>query len=148
MFGLPGRMMTVGNRAERPDNRPDNFGNRAERADTRPDNFGNRPERSANRPDNFGNRADYPQRSGKPQGDRPRVPLYMAEVDERTASIKKNTLTVIEDRQPGDTPQIQFSNFSVLENRETGEVELYMTRFGEREDWCMADTYRYTIRLC
>ncbi len=61
-----------GNRAERPDNRPDNFGNRAERPDTRPDNFGNRPERSVSRPDNFGNRADYPQRSGKPQGDRPR----------------------------------------------------------------------------
>ena len=62
-------------------------------------------------------------------------------------AIKKETLTVVEDRHPTDTPDIQFSNFSLLEDRETGDVELYMTRFGEREDWRMADSYRYTIRL-
>jgi len=80
-------------------------------------------------------------------GDRPRYPLYLAEVDESVPAIKKETLTVVEDRHPTDTPDIQFSNFSLLEDRETGDVELYMTRFGEREDWRMADSYRYTIRL-
>jgi len=82
------------------------------------------------------------------QGNSPRYPLYIAEVAESIPALKKDTLTVMDDRDPeSDTQQVQFSNFSVFENRQTGEIELYLTRYGEREDWRMADAYKYTITL-
>ena len=92
----------------------------------------------------FGNITPLP-----PDGNRPRYPLYVAEVEEAIPALKKETLTVIDDRDPEkDSDQVQFSNFSVFENRETGEIELYMTRFGERAvDWRAADAYKYTIAL-
>jgi hypothetical protein len=72
----------------------------------------------------------------------------MAEVDEAIPAIRKASLIVIDDWDPEhDTESVQFSNFSVFEDRENGKIELYLTRYGEREDWRMADAYRYTIEL-
>ncbi|PKO20350.1 MAG: hypothetical protein CVU38_20590 [Chloroflexi bacterium HGW-Chloroflexi-1] len=69
-------------------------------------------------------------------------------MDESIPALKKDTLTVIDDRNPNsDTETVQLSNFSMFENRETGEIELYLTRYGERPDWRMADAYKYTITL-
>ncbi len=82
------------------------------------------------------------------RGNSPRYPLCIAEVEESIPALKKDTLTVIDDRDPrSDSSAVQFSNFSVFENRESGAAELYLTRFGEREDWRMADAYKYVITL-
>lgn len=83
------------------------------------------------------------------KGMRPRYPLYVAEVDEAKAALKKSTLTVIDDRDADDTEQVQLSNFSLLENRETKALELYLTRYGERsiESPFGADAYKYTLTL-
>ncbi|MBI3919970.1 MAG: exo-alpha-sialidase [Armatimonadetes bacterium] len=92
----------------------------------------------------FGNITPTP-----PDGGLPRYPLYMAELDETIPAIRKHTLTVIDDYDRGhDSAKIQLSNFGVLEDRETGVIELYMTRYGEREShWLHADAYKYTITL-
>jgi len=92
----------------------------------------------------FGNITPTP-----PDGNSPRYPLYIAEVEETTPALKKDTLTVIDDYDPEhDSPKIEFSNFKLLENRETGEIELYMTRLGERAShWLHAAAYRYTLTL-
>jgi len=93
----------------------------------------------------FGNITPTP-----PRGNLPRYPLYMAEVDETTPALKKDTLTLIDDYDPEhDSPEVQLSNFCLLENRENGEIELYMTRLGERKKghWLEASAYRYTITL-
>lgn len=82
------------------------------------------------------------------KGNSPRHPLYIAEVDEAIPALRKDTLTVIDDRDPKkDTQDVQFSNFSVFESRETGKIEMYLTRYSERPDWRMADAYRYVITL-
>jgi len=83
------------------------------------------------------------------KGNLPRYPLLIAQVDETIPALKKDTLTVIDDRDPeSDSEQVQFSNFHVLEDRETGRLELYMTRFGERQShWLHADAYKYTITI-
>ncbi len=90
-----------------------------------------------------------------PQGNSPRHPLYIAEIDEDLCALKRDTLTVIDDRDPErDTARLQLTNFSLFENRETGHFELYLTRLGERgvddrttpEFWT-ADSYRYVIEL-
>ena len=84
------------------------------------------------------------------KGNRPRYPLVIAEVDETgaTPALKKDTVTAIDDRQPGQTHAIQFSNFSLLENRESHVLELYLTLYGEfASNTYDADCYRYLVTL-
>lgn len=86
-----------------------------------------------------------------PSGNMPRHPLQIIEIDEDGPSFKKHTLTVIDDRDPKkDSKHIQLSNFSLFENRETHDMEIYLTRIGEKGDgrdtWT-ADTYKYTLKF-
>lgn len=85
-----------------------------------------------------------------PSGNSPRYPLVIAEVDETIPALKRKTVTVIDDRQPGQGAGIQFSNFSLLEDRETHQLELHLTTYGQEsdpKDWATADNYKYTLRL-
>ncbi len=84
-----------------------------------------------------------------PSGNSPRYPLVIAEVDEANAALKKSTVTAIDDRQPGQG-DIQFSNFSLLENRETHLLELHLTTYGQEPDpadWATADNFKYLLTL-
>jgi hypothetical protein len=81
-----------------------------------------------------------------PKGNRPRYPLYIAEMDEEIPALKKSTLTIIDDRSPQDAETVQFSNFSLLENRETLNLEIYLSRFGERSGHTFsANSYKYVL---
>lgn len=85
-----------------------------------------------------------------PVVDSPRYPLVIGEIDETKAALKKATITAIDDRRPGQGAAIQFSNFSLLENRETHCLELHLTTYGQEDDpknWASADNYKYTVRL-
>lgn len=91
-----------------------------------------------------GNVTDKP-----PVGNSPRYPLVIAEVDESTGLLIKSTATPIDDRREGQG-DVQFSNFSLIEDRETGRLELYLTTYGEDPDparWTAADCYKYTLTL-
>ncbi len=62
--------------------------------------------------------------------------------------LVKKTLTVIDTRSGSDGPNLQLSNFSLLQDRETGLIELYLSRLGQREaNLWHADCYRYIIDL-
>ena len=81
-----------------------------------------------------------------PSGNGPRYPLYIAEIDEDKVAVRKGSLVVVDTRREGDPEAVQLSNFSVLENRETLDVEIYMTRLGENaEHFWQAGVYRYTF---
>ena len=84
-----------------------------------------------------------------PDGNSPRYPLQIVEIDEERPSFRKDTVTVIDDRVPErDSEHLQLSNFSLLEDRETQKMELYLTRLGERgggPDVWTADAYKYTL---
>jgi hypothetical protein len=83
-----------------------------------------------------------------PSGNSPRYPLVIAEVDETIPALKRHTVTVIDDRRPGQPAAIQFSNFSLLENRETHELELHLTTYGQDpSNVYAADNYKYTLLL-
>lgn len=93
-----------------------------------------------------GNIPDVP-----PDGNSPRYPLQIVEIDEELPAFKKETVTVIDDRDPErDSEHLQLSNFALLENRETQDMELYLTRLGENgggpEIWT-ANAYKYTLGL-
>ena len=83
-----------------------------------------------------------------PDGNRPRYPLQMAEVDEDKKAIKKETVNIVEDRQPEDSRLVEFSNFRVYEDRKTHEFVLIMARQEEREERdCTSPAYQYRIEI-
>lgn len=83
-----------------------------------------------------------------PRANSPRYPLFIAEVDESIPALRRSTVTAIDDRQPGDSERLQLSNFSLLENRETHTLEVYLTRIGaDPNDFWGADAYKYTLTV-
>lgn len=85
-----------------------------------------------------------------PAGNSPRYPLVIAEVDEEKAALRRATVTVIDDRRSDQGPGVQFSNFSLYEDRETHALILHLTTYGQESnpaDWATADNYRYTLTL-
>lgn len=86
-----------------------------------------------------------------PKGNSPRYPLQIVEIDEKGPSFLKESLTVIDDRDPShDSEFLQLSNFSLLEDRETKNLEIYLTRLGENgggADIWTANSYKYTLVL-
>lgn len=94
----------------------------------------------------MGNITDTP-----PNGNSPRYPLQIVEVDETIPAFKRDTLALVDDRDPArDSEHVQLSNFSVVEDRETGDLEVYLVKLGEKgggDDVWSADAYRYTLRF-
>jgi hypothetical protein len=86
-----------------------------------------------------------------PDGNGPRYPLQIVEIDEEIPAFKRDTLTVIDDRDPErDSEHLQLSNFGVIDDRETGQVEVYLIRLGERgggADVWTADAWRYLLQF-
>ncbi len=84
-----------------------------------------------------------------PEGNEPRYPLQVAQIDEGKCALIKDTVTVIDDRNSEeDSEHLSLSNFGLLEDRETHVVELTMTRLGAKgpmPDLWEADTYKYLI---
>ena len=74
----------------------------------------------------------------------------IGEVDIRSGRLRRDTVRVIDDRQPGDSPLLALSNFSAREDRATSEIVVNLTRLFERSppepnrDWT-ADAQLYRI---
>jgi hypothetical protein len=85
----------------------------------------------------------------RPRGNWPRTPLVVCEVREDPVAIRRDTITVIDQQRPGEPPEVQHSNFRFYQDRETGDLVLFLTRYGERsaEQWMLADYYRYRIAI-
>jgi hypothetical protein len=83
-----------------------------------------------------------------PEGNSPRHPLCIVEVDEEKPALRKETVFTIDNRGPNDTPRVQLSNFHVYEDRETGDFVLLMARIFERsETLLLSPAYEYRINL-
>jgi len=85
----------------------------------------------------------------KVDGNYPRWPLQIVEVDERYGTAKKNSLTVIDTRRDGEPDTVQLSNFDLMEDRATGDLEVRLTKIGQygaKEPW-RADTWKYTVTV-
>ncbi len=90
----------------------------------------------------------------RPNGNWPRTPLVIVEVEERLGAtppvvLKRDTITVIDQRRPTEPEQVQHSNFRFYQDRENGDLVLFLTRYGERsaEQWMLADYYRYRVEI-
>ncbi len=80
-----------------------------------------------------------------PSGNSPRYPLYITRIDEKKMRVIDSSLVEIDTRHHDDPSGLQLSNFQVLEDRETRDIEIYLTRFVPPKlsaDWT-SDVYRY-----
>jgi hypothetical protein len=77
----------------------------------------------------------------------PRSPLVIVEVQEEPFAFKRETIFVVDRRGPADSPKVQLSNFRFYQDRETGDVVIFLTRYGEHseKEWMNADYYRYRV---
>ena len=87
----------------------------------------------------------------RPNGNMPRSPLTICEVQEEPFALKRGTLTVIDRRAPHEDARVQHSNFKFYQDRASGDVVLLLTRYGERGsdglDWMKADLYQYRVAI-
>jgi hypothetical protein len=67
----------------------------------------------------------------RPNGNWPRNPLVISEVDEKMPALKRDSITIIDNKKPDDGFKTQLSNFKYYQDRETGDIILFLTRFGE-----------------
>jgi hypothetical protein len=82
------------------------------------------------------------------RGNSPRYPLVIGEVDEDSLLLRQETVLTIDDRQPEDHADVQLSNFSVYEDRVTGEIVMHCTRFlAQGQAVWNGDTYEYRLTL-
>jgi len=63
-----------------------------------------------------------------PRGNRPRYPLYLAEVDEQTGCVIRSSLLKIDDRQPGEDDNLMIYSIYAREDRETHEIAVHASR--------------------
>ncbi|NIA13139.1 MAG: hypothetical protein GWP08_03590, partial [Nitrospiraceae bacterium] len=68
---------------------------------------------------------------------------------EEPFALKRDTITAIDERDEDDSPTTQISNFRFYQDRPTGDIVVFATRFGERDSkkWKWADHYRYRVTL-
>lgn len=85
---------------------------------------------------------------GQANGNWPRSPLAIFEVQETPFALKRDSMCIIDLRQKEDGPQVQFSNFRFFQERSSGDVLVYLSRFGENEKkWKISDYFEYRIVL-
>jgi len=64
----------------------------------------------------------------RPRGGWPRYPLAIAELDEARLGLRRNTVTIIDDRGPEDASDMQLSNFACQEEAATGRLLVTLNR--------------------
>ena len=87
-------------------------------------------------------------RGVRPDGNSPRSPLVVAEIDEERLGIIRESITIVDEVSGSDGPDTQLSNFKYYQDRSTGNVIVFLTRFGESGSRLAgANCYRYRIEL-
>lgn len=69
-----------------------------------------------------------------PKGNRPRYPIVMGEVDQDSGLLIRESVTILDDRQEGESERMTLSNFHAREDRETGQVLVFLPRFFVKGD--------------
>lgn len=85
------------------------------------------------------------------EGNMPRSPLILCEVQEEPFALKKDTFFVIDECAAHEEPTVQHSNFKFYLDRQSDDLVVYLTRYSERgsqgRDWMKADQYQYRVAL-
>jgi hypothetical protein len=88
-------------------------------------------------------------RGERAKGNWPRSPLCLVEVQESPLALKRDSIFAVDERSFNDSPRVQMSNFRFYQDRVTGDVVIFLSRYGEQseKEWMLADYYRYRVEL-
>ena len=91
------------------------------------------------------NRADWPGRAD------PRYPLQIARIDEESLAVVRSSVTLLADREDGESKYVRFSNFYAYNERETNEIVLLMMKSYHEDQPDLGNSphpaWRYRIRI-
>jgi BNR repeat-like domain len=76
------------------------------------------------------------------QGNRPRWPLVIGEVDAKSLGLIESSVLTIDTRRPDDPKQIDISHFRGIEDRQTGEIVVSVPRAKDGYKSTTWTTYR------
>lgn len=87
----------------------------------------------------------------KTDGNYPRWPLHICQVDETHGVLMRETLTVVDTKREGESDRLQLSNFSILQDRESGDIEIRLAKVGQFTEklgsaW-KCESVKYTVTL-
>lgn len=79
----------------------------------------------------------------------PRFPLYMIEINPETGLAIRSSRVLIDTRRSGESDKVQLSNFCILEDREAGTLEIYLSKLGQftGKPTYECETWKYTLYL-
>ena len=80
-----------------------------------------------------------------PQGNRPRFPFFVGEVDQDSGLLIRASLIKVDDRQPRESELLALSSPYAREDRETKQIALHMTRMFAFPDGWRGDAFLYRI---
>jgi hypothetical protein len=82
-----------------------------------------------------------------PRGNRPRYPVYLGEVDRSSGLLIRDSLVLIDDRQPGEDEILMLYNLYCREDRETGGVAVHLSRVFAFKDGWIGDAMLYKVAV-
>ena len=79
----------------------------------------------------------------------PRFPLYLIEINPETGLAIRESTVLIDTRRTGESEKVQLSNFCILEDREAGTLEIYLSKLGQfsGKPTYECETWKYTVYL-
>ena len=79
----------------------------------------------------------------------PRFPLYLIEINQETGLAIRESKILIDTRRSGESDKVQLSNFCILENKESGTLEIYLSKLGQfsGKPTYECETWKYTLYL-
>ena len=79
----------------------------------------------------------------------PRFPLYLMEINQETGLAIRESKVLIDTRRAGESDKVQLSNFCILENKEIGALEIYLSKLGQfpSKPTYACETWKYTLYL-
>jgi hypothetical protein len=83
----------------------------------------------------------------QPRGNWPRYPLVIAVLDEETLCLRRETVTIIDDRLADDPPDLQLSNYNLIEDETTGDLVLEVNRMVSGQGSPGSGSHTYVIRV-
>jgi len=88
-------------------------------------------------------------RGDRAKGNWPRSPLVIVEMQEEPLALKRETIFAVDERNFNDSPRVQMSNFRFYQDRQTGDLVIFLSRLGEEseKEWMLADYYRYRVQM-
>ena len=80
-----------------------------------------------------------------PRGNRPRYPVYVGEVDQDIGLLMRDSLVLVDDRQPGEDEILMLYSPYCREDRQTGQIAVHLSRVFAFKDGWVGDAMLYRV---